>query len=340
MTPLSDKYSTIKQHEPLRVPNGWGVFEKRFIAQLEEIFDDIYSRFGRLRMSDMGTQVRKEIAKGAEAVAGLADLATTVTQTAEKLESKAEKTIVSELSGIVTGMSTTVTQTADGLKAVVGGTTPVGAVASTKVQIDGDGVAIATGGTFTVDSGNFVLDEDGNVTANGARINGTLLHEGKPVLTSADIYIGTVEPSQKRAGMVWIQPGADDYGNESAQTTHSAPYPSGSRHTLRSYPQTVTLEGTSAATSASNYAYDIIVPIYFGGNVDSGTVSVTLGGRTFSATVSGKLYGHQDVRISGNHTQWLGNSGYMQVVISASTDNILSERSNSGYLVTCTSRAY
>lgn len=55
------KYSTIQQHEPLRVPSGWGASEKRFIAQLEEIFDDLYRRFNRLKMSDLGQELQNTI---------------------------------------------------------------------------------------------------------------------------------------------------------------------------------------------------------------------------------------------------------------------------------------
>ena len=54
-----DKYSTIQQHEPLRAPSGWNADERRFIAQLEEILDDIYRRFGRLRLEDMGEKLKQ-----------------------------------------------------------------------------------------------------------------------------------------------------------------------------------------------------------------------------------------------------------------------------------------
>ena len=51
----------IQQHEPLRVPSGWGAQEKRFISQLEEILDDLYSRFNRLKMSDLGQELQNTI---------------------------------------------------------------------------------------------------------------------------------------------------------------------------------------------------------------------------------------------------------------------------------------
>lgn len=58
---MSTNYSTIQQHQPLRVPQGWNQQEKMLILQLDETFDDIYKRFGRLRLEDMGTAFRKRI---------------------------------------------------------------------------------------------------------------------------------------------------------------------------------------------------------------------------------------------------------------------------------------
>lgn len=54
---MSD-YSTIQQHQPLRTPQGWSGQEKALIVQLDEVFDDIYRRFGRLRIEDMNKEFR------------------------------------------------------------------------------------------------------------------------------------------------------------------------------------------------------------------------------------------------------------------------------------------
>lgn len=56
---MSTGYTTYQQHEPLRAPSGWSTQEKRFVAQLEELFDDIYKRYNRLRMEDMSPAFRK-----------------------------------------------------------------------------------------------------------------------------------------------------------------------------------------------------------------------------------------------------------------------------------------
>lgn len=64
---MSSDYSTIQQHQPLRVPDGWSQSEKWLVVQLEELFDDIYRRFGRLRAEDMkdGAITTEKIAQGA-----------------------------------------------------------------------------------------------------------------------------------------------------------------------------------------------------------------------------------------------------------------------------------
>lgn len=56
---MSSDYSTIQGHEPLRVPQGWNQQERAFVVQMEEILDDIYRRFGRLRVQDLGKDLKK-----------------------------------------------------------------------------------------------------------------------------------------------------------------------------------------------------------------------------------------------------------------------------------------
>ena len=65
------KYNTIQQHEPLRTPTGWGQQEKMLISQLEQTFDDLYRRFGRLKMSDLGNDLKNIIQDGQATLAVL-----------------------------------------------------------------------------------------------------------------------------------------------------------------------------------------------------------------------------------------------------------------------------
>jgi len=64
------KYPTIQQHEPLRVPSSWNENERRFVAQLEELLDDLYRRFNRLRLEDLGKAFQKQLSSGAILDAG------------------------------------------------------------------------------------------------------------------------------------------------------------------------------------------------------------------------------------------------------------------------------
>lgn len=85
---MSSKYSTIQQHEPLRAPAGWGTQEKRFVAQLEEILDDLYSRFNRLGLKDLSGELRGTIIKTAD---GVKENSTAIEQSSKTIELIAEE---------------------------------------------------------------------------------------------------------------------------------------------------------------------------------------------------------------------------------------------------------
>lgn len=68
---MSKEYPTIQQHEPLRTPSDWSSQGKRFIAQLEEILDDIYRRFNRIRLKDLNPSLQETIVASEEGVASL-----------------------------------------------------------------------------------------------------------------------------------------------------------------------------------------------------------------------------------------------------------------------------
>lgn len=56
------KYSTIQQHQPLYAPKGWSEEEKRFVRTLQGILEDIYKRYGRLTVKDLGEALNETIA--------------------------------------------------------------------------------------------------------------------------------------------------------------------------------------------------------------------------------------------------------------------------------------
>lgn len=65
------QYTTYQQHEPLRVPDGWNAGEKKLIAQLEEILDDLYRRFNRLKLTDLSKSLRTTIINTEDSVTQL-----------------------------------------------------------------------------------------------------------------------------------------------------------------------------------------------------------------------------------------------------------------------------
>ena len=120
---MSTGYTTYQQHEPLRAPSGWSVQEKRFVAQLEELFDDIYKRYNRLRMEDMSPAFRKSFK---QIMDDGAELRHDLDITASGLS--AEITRASTAEG---NLSTSISATASGLSAeITRATTAEGALSS------------------------------------------------------------------------------------------------------------------------------------------------------------------------------------------------------------------
>jgi len=164
---MSTNYSTIQQHQPLRVPEGWVKQERALIVQLDEIFDDIYRRFGRLRLEDMGDKLKQWFS---DADGNFTQLETDVSGLTVRV-GNAEGDITSlNLSvdglslrvGTAEGDISALSLTVDGLSVTVGnkydkisGIT----ISSSGIDISGSQyVKIASGGYFQVTSGNFGID--------------------------------------------------------------------------------------------------------------------------------------------------------------------------------------
>lgn len=332
---MADKYSTIKQHEPLRVPDGWGQKEKRLIAQLEEIFDDIYARFGRLKLTDMSEPLQEDIKTAANA-------SLEISKFEDKLNLKADRQVLDEDGNVVGDLSTLATLGAEGVAALISGATPAGAVQTTHVQIDQSGVHLNTDGTFTVESGNFAVDGEGNLSCSDASINGTLLNQGQKVYTPQDIYIGTEEPADKKVGMIWVKPGEEGGGSQSptfSQATHRYMYDQGSRLGLASNAVYGYLTGSATEAAGTKITYEIDIPVFIGGTVNGAVVSIELYGQKFTGTVSGKLYDHKTVHITAESSTWVANYASIPFILTASNNNVLNEKAGSGYQITVVSRS-
>lgn len=266
-------YSTIQQHEPLRVPAGWGEGEKRFVAQLEEVLDDLYRRFNRLRIEDFNKSVRL---------------------TYEQIEVWAED-------GIDKVNSTAVTINSSGLYVKTNGV-----------------VEIQAGATFTVSSGNFIVDEDGNLVINNAvitnaSVTGELTSGGASVLTEDDIIVSSTAPSNPTSGLVWIRP-----------TSASVLKFSNNYNTATPFSSFTPLEGGHSymylynpgegATGDTPCKYKIKIPYKLTKSVTTArTLSVTLkegnNSVTFGNVTLSNAAGNHTVTITrSNSNTWLGNT--------------------------------
>ena len=148
---MADKYSTIQQHQPLRVPSGWDRQEKALIVQLDEVFDDIYRRFGRLRFEDMGKDFRQRLEDDegniAEIVIDIGEI----------------ELSVQDIDGVMSSLG----MTAAGID--LSGGKYIKLSSGDYIQIDtGGNMTVKSGGTLTIDSGNFSIDSSGNVMLKGA----------------------------------------------------------------------------------------------------------------------------------------------------------------------------
>lgn len=186
---MSD-YNSIQQHEPLRTPSRWTSEERRLIAQLEELFDDIYRRFGRLRMKDMGSEMRTILQSAKEADGKITQLESSFNKTAESIRSEVSKveTTANNAATAAGNAQTTaneaksnidqtaanielsvskVEEKADAAKSsaddILNGTTPVTTLKNAAVTITADGVDVI-GGVVVIKAGaKFIVQSGGTV---------------------------------------------------------------------------------------------------------------------------------------------------------------------------------
>ena len=74
---MQRKAASRKQHEALRVPQGWKEQDRALIMQLERILDDLYSKFGRIRLIDLANELQALIAQYGDDIGALQETAVT-----------------------------------------------------------------------------------------------------------------------------------------------------------------------------------------------------------------------------------------------------------------------
>lgn len=169
---MANKYTTIQQHEPLRVPSGWGQQERAFIAQLEALFDDVYRRFNRIRMRDLSEPLQSTIQESAD---GVTEVKTSIVQTNAQIALKLDKTA------------------------------PSVGVSNSAIVIDTDGIHINSEGSIDVDGGTVNIKSGSSltmqaVTDEDATINGGMIWHAK------NLVVSTSAPTNPKPGLIWIKP--------------------------------------------------------------------------------------------------------------------------------------
>ncbi len=177
------RYVSTHQYEPLRAPANWTAEERRFIQQLSDVLDDIYRRFGRLRIQDLGAVLRQtitdvqgnysEIVRTAERIEQrVATTETEITYTGDAVDTLASRvsdaetglaaaasdTDVAALENRVSTAESTITQHADQIALRVtaedvSGMT-VGRVVASHITIEDDNITIESGGDFDLKAGD------------------------------------------------------------------------------------------------------------------------------------------------------------------------------------------
>lgn len=224
------KYTTIQQHEPLRVPGGWNAQERALIAQLETLFDDLYRRFNRLRLSDLGEPLRNTITSSAE---GLESVKTEIEQTESKIALKLDKNA------------------------------PAVGVNNSAITIDTAGIHLNSEGIIDVDGGVVNIQSGASLTMQAATdedatVNGGAIWHGN------NLVVSTSQPANAKKGMVWLQPYEED--DQSADAEYYNATWTGTPLTESHYasPRTIICQGVpQGAPPAGNYSCQYTVKVYF-----------------------------------------------------------------------------
>lgn len=182
---MSDKYTTYQQHEPLRVPEGWNTQEKRFVNQLEEIIDDIYKRFGRLRLKDLEPTVREEIVETAE---GVETLSTTVEQQGGQILLLAESKLDVDAPSVgVTNSAVTINPEGIDLSTAENGQITSRVGDEIELQIDKEGITGKKGVFDSIEAPNIVNAFDGGAVPWKGSIQATI--DALPKYLKRDTYV-------------------------------------------------------------------------------------------------------------------------------------------------------
>ena len=285
---MATKYTTIQQHEPLRVPSGWGQQERAFIAQLEALFDDVYRRFNRIRMRDLSEPLQSTIQESAD---GVTEVKTSIEQTNAQIALKLDKTA------------------------------PSVGVNNSAIVIDTEGIHINSEGSIDMDGGTVLIKSGSNLTMEAATdedatINGGMIWHAK------NLVVSTSAPTNPKPGLIWIKPIAAS-SQAATETVYYNGTWTGDALSNSAFASPVNIpcygEAQGAAPSGS-YSCQYTVKVYFWKSAaihsanahvylsnTVGGMDVDCGSQTFTAS------GWFEKTVTSN--VWLGNGGTIFITV-------------------------
>lgn len=142
------KYNTIHQYEPLRAPDSWDEDGRRFVVRLTEILDDIYRRYGRLGLKDIGAGFQGVLTT---LQSGVTALRTAYQTLSGRVEEKLDKaSVVNSLTTTQAGFALDARQA----RAILEAAHPVGSV---YISLSAESPASLFGGTWERITDRFLL---------------------------------------------------------------------------------------------------------------------------------------------------------------------------------------
>ena len=321
----NEKYSTIQQHQPLRIPASFDKQGRALILQLDEIFDDIYRRFGRLRVQDLGTKLKdlcliKDEDGNYTSISGVAGEL--------KLEIGDIEGNVSDISLVVGGILLQVSDI-DGVMTEIGMSRDGIDMLGKHIKIKaGSLFEVESDGQFKVASENIDIDETGLAVKKGTLKGEHYTTDGVPLLSSNDIVVST-EPPDGVDGRIWVKPldsSAVNYREAIA-----------GRQDLDGYTGTLVTNGaipTAPGGTGATYSYRLKFPVHVETSSGTGTdVTATVGGLAFTKHINQGDYNTGfdrtfDVTVTSG--TWIADVSQLAISVSASGGYVAAYKINVG----------
>lgn len=183
-------------------------------------------------------------------------------------------------------------------------------VTNTALTIDKDGFHLKTGGVFEVESGNFAVDESGNVSMKSASVSGNLTNNGIAVLTAKNLVVSSTQPTSPVPGMVWVKP--------VGSTAATFLYNNTTVQSFKAFETVHTLQNAGTAVAASgSYTYNVRIPYKVTGTVNATRYLTMMVGNTaiFTDVALEKTAGTYVLELGGNLSAWLGNSNSLSFTL-------------------------